>query len=517
MSWKSLSNDLSDPSYSDAIFPKVPSSVIKQLAKQGINNFFPFKIVPLSWLIEIGKANIASNKAYQRTNKGVFYFCQMFFTQDDPYLPLGDIIFNAESVGINPVVVPSNIWVLLVKNDFKYSTIIQNNSWIYVSRSRSCNGAGCYWSTRAVANANRDYGEYKVLGDTVVLGDSDWWWWNPGTQTKWPNENIRVFAAVHPKYLSISKTIGRDDSQVINMELLGDYSCRYNHRFSLTSPFYTFNVAADEDTGGGERDWNTAWPKYMFFDIVPQELAPMCCSNVLPDGVNPDKCGTYWGQNGLGDCQFAMKKYCVTNNLQKVPCKEYCKLNDCDMSIASYCNPSTYEEQLWMYENFGDICSCFMSSSFYARRDEEYYSQMGDAGKQLVQLLKASNAYGGRPECTDLKCKSGGLTIQPFTTKSLTCPNIQIQNCINQQAQKNAGTINATKLDQSQVNQCVQSSQQSIQQAQVQIPQQNQAQVQIPQQTHPGQIVLDQTKLIMIGGGFIILLLILLIIVLMKK
>ena len=124
------------------------SNSAKALMDKGIYDLFPFKIVPLSWLYSIGKYIVPPGKGYQRTDKGVFYFGLMTFDPNDNYLPLGDVFFK-EGTDI------SKTWVVLIKNDPNFSTIIPENNWSYVSRSRGCNGTEVYWTTRAVNVQNR--------------------------------------------------------------------------------------------------------------------------------------------------------------------------------------------------------------------------------------------------------------------------------------------------------------------------------------------------------------------------
>ncbi len=525
MSWQDLNNDLSDPNYSN-------NSVIKSYISKGITNFFPFKIVTLKWLVDTQKAYNHSTM-YQQTNAGKFLFYLMTFSTSDNYLPLGDCLIKDGT----PL---DKVWILLIKNDAKYSTLIDESAWQYVSRSRGCNGTDVYWSTRAVKDSDRNYGAYKVVGDVFVTWNHWDGWWPVGTKSitggqgiSINNKQARPFAAVDPRYLSTNSNTNRDTSSTIILDLVGDYSCSYHQKFNLTSPFNTFNISADEDTGGGQRNFdgvwgnptsdNKYWPKYYFFDIVPRFLIADCCSNNLDTSINKNiSCGV-WKDPNSDSCKLGMKNYCVGDNLTQISCMEFCKTADCDTNIKNFCNPpnATYYQKKQKYTNYKDLCSCFMDSDFYRQKDEEYYNSLGTAGQQLVQLLKASGVYGGRPECSDLQCKAGVTVIQPSSTKTLSCPNVAIQNCINQQASDVSGKITATNLDQSQANNCVQQSQTTNNLAPsntppspgVQSTPSGGAQPIIPQ---PPKQPLDTNKLMLIGG-VIVVFLILLIIVLLKK
>lgn len=510
--WRSLDNPYSDPSYpSGTQTTRAPNSVAKNLIDQGIYDLTPFKIVPFSWLVQIGKAITGR---WQKTDKGTFDLGLMLFTGNEPYLPLGDCMIKWET---------SQTWVILVKNDNKYCTQIDDNAWQYVSRSRGCNGTNVYWSTRAVKDANRDYNGRFVVGDVFVTGDSDWWWWNPKTASKiggsW-GERHRVFAAVDKRYLTVKNNISRDNDNVKIVDIDGDYSCRYHHLFSVTSPFNTFNVTADEDTGGGQRNFDAAWgnplsgnalwPKYMFFDIVPRTLIAGCCAKSLSESFPQDACPTNI------NCPIAMTSYCTDNSLKESPCKKWCKTNDCDNELEKFCNADSYEEQKKKYTENKELCSCFMPRNFYQKFDEEYYAQMGPSGKKLVDLLKASGVYGGQPECSNLQCKFGGTTIQHTTFKQGTCPNIQIQNCINDAATNNKGTIKAGSIDASQTNNCVQqNTTQNTTSAPTSSPTSNSSSNSQPQVAQSQPQNKSNTTLYLVIGGVVLLLIIILVIVLL--
>jgi hypothetical protein len=446
--WRSLDNPYSDPSYpSGTQTTQAPNSIAANLINQGITDLTPFKIVPFSWLVEIGKA---ITLRWQKTDNGTFDFGQMLFTGDEPYLPLGDCMIRWET---------SQTWVVLVKNESKYCTKIDDGSWKRITVSRGCNGTNVYWSTRAIENDNRNYnGDYKSVGDIFVTGDSEWWWTNTNTASKiggsW-GEQKRVFAAVDSRYLSVNNNFNRDTQSVTIAALNGDYSCRFRMRFTATSPFNTFNINGDD--AGLNRDFNTSWPKYMFFDIAPRALISSCCSNTLLEGINPSSCGS-WTDPTSNSCKIAMGKYCQNDTLKQGSCMKFCKTNDCDNELEKFCNAGTYAEQKKKYTENKELCSCFMPRTFYQKFDEEYYAKMGPSGKKLVDLLKASGVYGGLPECSNLQCKFGGTTIQHSTFKQGSCPNIQIQNCINDAATNNKGTIKAGTIDSSQTNNCVQQS-----------------------------------------------------------
>ena len=556
MSWKDLNNDLSDPSFSRMTFPNAPDSIISKFMAKGIFNFFPFKVVNLKWLIDIGKATQApKGEGYQTTNCGVYHFYAMTFNKDDKYLPVGDVVINMDKSpengrwcngNSNPVLDLTKVFILLVKNDSKYSTIIKDSDWKFVSRSRDCN-TPITWAFRAVVNNNRNYNtDYNVIGDSFKNWNHGDGWWPDGNSCLLPNNPFdrkeRPIAAVHTNFLSVNKSKSKQDTDVKSFELNGDFGCRYRHFLSATSPFNTFNVSADEDTRGGGRnvddgywgDWPapngppTYWPKYKFYDIIPEFFTSECCAGTLPANSEMWQCGRY-SDSSSSTCKLKMDDFCIGDNLTKNSCKIYCKGKDCDDRLSEFCGAGSYAEQKGKYEKNPEICSCFMPRSFYEAKDTEYYSKMGAAGQKLVDLLKASGVYGGNPECSDLQCKFGGTTLQHSTFKQGSCPSINIQNCINEQATTNKGTLKAGTIDQSQANNCVQQSQ-TVNNT-TQPPQPHVVQPPPPQQTYtppppqqtytpPPPQQQEETKgsnkMIIYGAiAFVVLLLIILLIVLM--
>ena len=449
--WKDLNNDLSDPTFTNTpLFSNITKSVITQLPNFKFN-FFPFKVVNLQWLLAIDKAawsgNQPTDNEYRGTIKGNKHFAQMTFNGTENYLPVGDSIVDDSLLGGQTA---ARIFILLVKNSPEYSTIISDENWeAFGGDSNNCNSAEKQWAFRTVKN--RMYqGNYTVIGDTIVTGDNNDWWWKRGNSSlNVMNTQPRFFAAVKNQYLN---NIANAGSKKSIMSMSGDYDCSNWFDVDATSQFNTFVVGTD--SMGGYH------PNFPFFDIIPRKLITACCSGIIPDTVlNPVAVCGVWSQSS-STCKISMPNYCATAaNLNTPECRTYCLTNNCDIALRALCNVDTdYPSQKAMYLANPELCSCFMSPSFYKNLDDETYTRMGSAGQKLVGLLQASGVYGGPPECSNLVCKSGNPVIQHSTFKNVgTCPSVAIQNCINDAATNNKGTINANQIDASQANNCTQS------------------------------------------------------------
>ena len=131
----SLNNELSNPNIAKTDTIYGPKSFIQRMAAAGITNFSPFKILSLYDLVMIGRASKVNIMApyggdVAKSETKRFDLWIMTFDQNDPYLPLGDVIIPTNT-DINKVM------CILVKNDDAYRTVInpedykiKNHSWI---------------------------------------------------------------------------------------------------------------------------------------------------------------------------------------------------------------------------------------------------------------------------------------------------------------------------------------------------------------------------------------------------
>jgi len=273
-----LKNSLSSPSYlgSPIFFNGIYTNTAKQemlgLDKNGNRkesnyDFSPFKIVPLQYLIDNNKVHIQSYEDYVggcscevgSCDSGplkIYDFCMMNFSRYDEYLPVGDAIFVA------PTKV-SDMYILLVKNDSKYSSIVADNDWKYIGSNTKCyssNVGRLLWSVSSSINNDRIYNrDYYIVGDCVFNT-----WLDTG------GNGNRPIAAVHKDYLEPDNSYGLHSSIILNLQdnwgdECGDCCfCKHINIFSASSTYNTFNI-----WGGLNPNSN---PNYLYFNIKPSAI-----------------------------------------------------------------------------------------------------------------------------------------------------------------------------------------------------------------------------------------------------
>ena len=280
-----------------------------------IRNKFPFKIVTLKSLYD---SNLAKKDTYWiQDNNAVengFFVVTMTFPRTSEYLPVGDILFRAPSgSSLNRSNFDSEkITVLLVKNEFPYSTIIEDSDYHVVSRSRGCEWnepSDKWWSTLTIKNGStdaetkriykKDYSSGDVfwsVGDLInVANGQDCWLGKPSCSA-----SPRNYAAVNSKYLRVTHPIVNSSTGDRNyIAATRGHNCTYYHTFNFTSPFGTFaNITSDDISGfaAGQQPW-------AYFDIIPEMINSDCCisgysiiSNFDKTSINP--------ANGLTDFEI---------------------------------------------------------------------------------------------------------------------------------------------------------------------------------------------------------------------
>lgn len=495
MSWKSFDNDLSVDI--TTLTPErnfnfnIPKSVVSKLQPEKRVKLSPFKIVTLQWLIEQGKAtpkNDNANLCFPKGGCGNYFM--LIFSPNDKYLPVGDIFIQGTDKPYDMNQIP----ILLVKNDPDFCTIIDRSDYGWYGDQYKCPGGQDTGFYTYRPNNGIYKGEFQVLSSFLTI--RDFWDKNRGYNP--------IFAAVKRKYL-----IEIDGSSFH----MGSADCHHDFEQIYSTPFYNFFSRSSREGGGA----------FKTFDIIPRLLFASCCAKTIPDSINPMYCGEYYTNQNA--CAQGMRYYCEGENLNTPECKAYCKNNDCDDNLEAYCGAGTYEDQKKKYNEQKEICSCFMPRTFYEKKDEDFYSQMGSGGKQLVDLLKASGVYGGRPECSDLQCKFGGTILQHKNFTAGSCPNIQIQNCLNTASMNNKGNLQGA-VSTEQANNCVQqSTTQNVQQQSPTTPTpapkqtaQSSASPTAPAKspTSPAPIPSkDNTILYITIGGIVLLIIIILLIVLL--
>ena len=413
---------------------KIPESIAKNLALRGVVDLFPFKIVSLKFLIDQKRARYGGCVGM---NAGWYNFFQIMTYAEDDYIGTGDILIidagnntmNTFEQRLNTAV---SIPVLLVKNDPKYCKLMtaQNDKSQWVWDSHECDKL-CNWAAQHKVPNN-------IFEDFVVLGH---FWTKSGKtfeQGDFANKT-RVSAAINPKYLvEISSSL----TNVIWDKSGSGSGCTNDWTTDWTSPFGTFYTSCKK------LSWNTDGKK--FWDIKPEALILQCCANTA-DNLS-QYCGSDNPSSTNNTCDSFMVSACKGNNLLKNECISYCKQNNgkCDAELQKFCQSSAD-----MVEKHPDVCSCFMTPQWYDYAKTQLFS----SNPMIITKLKEAGAWGEPAECSFPQCQANSA-IKPSRTNSTPCRNLQIQNCINNSTLSNSsgGTFSVKQLDQSQANNCVQSS-----------------------------------------------------------
>ena len=414
----------------------ITESIAKNLALKGIVDLFPFKIVSLKFLVDKQRAR---HGTYIGMNAGYYNYYQILTYADDDYVGTGDIL--VVEVGKSTIHTPdmlSGVPVLLVKNDPKYCKLmkVSNNKTQWIMDTHNCN-RGTWASWNKVPN--NIFEDFTVLGHFVNEEDGPYDASNPFVQTTFMNY-ARVVAAINPKYL-----VGRTDDNLTRVAIDEPGSgsgCKHDWAAHWTSPFGTF-YQTSKDNG-----W--ALDGMKFWDIKPEVLILQCCSNTA-DNLS-QYCGNDSPSATNNTCDSFMVSACKGNNLLKNECVSYCKQNNgkCDAELQKFCQSSAD-----MAEKHPDICSCFMTSQWYDYAKTQLFS----SNPMIITKLKEAGAWGEPAECSFPQCQST-TSIKSSRTNWSPCRNLQVQNCINNStlSTSSGGTTAVKQLDQSQANNCVQSS-----------------------------------------------------------
>jgi len=378
-SYASLMNSFSNPRIKDiSTLNDGPASYIQRMAKSGITDFSPFKLLTLNDLVNIGKANKVAYTDPNFEGKG-FNIWIMSFSPGDPYLPVGDCFIPA-TADINQVL------CILVKNTSEYCTLIDakdykqlGHSWDRHDRSsgytynmgiKATNLPGCQYKVKS-ATTNTKTKEYKNTGNYLIgdvcgggnqqSGDED-----AGGNVYWRSiyglagnfilvsglsiqnvnttgissteatiiaaSRLRPFVAVNPLYLTIRTDMDPKSAQFMNTYKPGNNMKDYWKIFS-TSPFNTFAISP-----GG--DINSIPIGFQYVDFLPMYMVAAICgdSNAIKSMGFSNKISPAAPIN----CESWMDTYMKMNNyenMKKSPVSDWCsqKGAKCDDSLQTFC------------------------------------------------------------------------------------------------------------------------------------------------------------------------------------
>jgi hypothetical protein len=466
--WKSFNNNLS-ANYSDLIFSNRGStkglSIVDYINTQDL---FPFKIVTYGYLKSIGKI---SPDRWLLLGGKYYRYAQVRFLKTDKWLPVGDVVSQTDySTPADNAYdkIPDNLAVLLVYNDPKYCTIAPPSGWQGVTDFYKCTwgpvNQGLYsYDTSHNWIVNNDY---RLIQGTVVATQP------PGTKyetitsypplvakdpakpTEWEvsvNDQacdpFRIFAAVKIKYLRKVGPYGDGRWGVGGNKWPKATSCDHDMVSAYSSPFNTITIKSSSSKNN-----YTNWIASVaaFYDIMPIILKAQCCAGTLPAVVSRDTfCDIYKDPQSL-ECKDGLNIYCNGSNLLTDECYKYCKTNDCNASLTTFCRSNVVDKT---HTNYNKTCSCFLSDSQYDTIRRQPISSLDKATQDLI--LNKSGTF--IPKC-DYDLCSNSLSLHPFEGVSpQQCAPNQIQLCLNQSAQQ-YGSSQGSQITSQQANNCVQQS-----------------------------------------------------------
>jgi hypothetical protein len=403
-------------------------------------DLFPFKVVTLQYLVDIGKVILAGNGYYGEGTSAMIWgdtwytWGRVHFDPTDKWLPVGDIVYQAN---YNPNTIP----VLLVSNDEKYSVIIDKADWKWIGDRYKCNGGvGMEWNQSYYSPTSSKYkSDYIAIGCTVNVGErsrGDW-------------DNVAFYGrkpcvvAINNKYLTkLSRAYSEPSLSIGGWP--GD--CWNSGAAVFTSPFFSFSVWGSRSGVLGVED---------YYDIVPRNMLSKCCAGTLPNEIDKTKyCGP-WTDSDSPYCTQGMNNYCTDKNLLTDDCVKYIKSKNLNFNsqLQSYCSKPDADKT---HPNFQTVCSCFFPQSFYDNWRSSSLTSVADP--KLASLLLAQYKSPVIPKCEYPFC-ANSTSLQPFENPSIKCPDNQIQQCINNSYTSYDGSnFEKSNIDATQAINCVQTS-----------------------------------------------------------
>jgi hypothetical protein len=416
--WKSLKNgySLDLRKYPGAAMRRNPgdtwlrSYLANRPEFNGHLNLFPFKLVTLQWLIDIGKCIIGDPciLAFDSSDGGMAgtldFRGLMNFSETDQWLPMGDAAICMGSKNLPNAA--AEMVICLVYNHPDYSYIIKPNEWVFRAIGDGCHsGHFGAWINASVPSAMGPNGMYVGFSTITVS-------YGPKTHMRTP-----VIAAPHKYYLA-AKDGHKEQPWYIGSETNG---CDWGHDAWFTSPFHTFNVRS-EWKGWGYVHFGA------YVDIVPEKFL---IENLVGQSTSDVPTSTFYINRFFANMKPIARMnllglFCKDVNLTTKLCSDYCTSddNDCDLEYFHYCDE---------HDN-PDICACFKNDWFYANFLDQSTKDLPDSVK-----VGYSGMLSSGPLCMYPACGASGTPKRRSTT-TRTCPSNIIQNCINTAGITNSGS-----------------------------------------------------------------------------
>ena len=366
--------------------------------KKKFIDFFPFKVVPLSYLIDLGKVTSwIGNAVIQNSGTGQIYHDATYlmnFTGNESYLPMGDLVYPGQLFPSNT----NKILVVLVKNDEKYSFKIPTNAYTNIA---------CLSGSYKIISNSYNCNQCEILGSLT---------YNPVSGR--PSYSTENLAAVNNTFL-----------YKIENELISQSLCNFNTGNNLyaKNPFYNYTV-----------------------NNSVTQVAKLDCFDLLPASCILD---LYTGDFSYGEFTISDVKansvanlICSSNssNFTDDLCINYYKTSidspyNYDNRFFEFCNAKDTLGQ-FNYQNpyFKSICACYNPDEVY----QDYINAILD-GLPESQRKQIESIVSQPPPCFYPNCAVESIKAVPrwnFKRGERCVPNA-VQTCINDVDIINQGQI----------------------------------------------------------------------------
>jgi len=428
----------------------VENSIVKEYYKRFYKNmdipvdFQPFKLVPLLYLLNIGKARFIDNaengngildidKTGSGNDEALFSFpIQVCPLLTDAYLPIGDLGY-VEPFEDKPNI--NNSIVCLVKNDEKYSKMLYKEDFRIESDSFECDRPTQF---RLGIPTSMDKNEYIAVGAVVGVYrlDDDG---NPVPILRMAGSNDYFCAAVKNDYLlkynktfpgpklkyNEAKMIEEPDRSnsnqlwVIGGEASG---CHSDHEFWMSTPFQTWMVSSNNFNF-----WSSLNSHNVFYDILPYNVSLAICSGKFSPSIDGEKVSL-----NNANCNALALTHCSADsgNLPSDRCISYYKYTNTIDNTPSYedeFNKFCITKEKYKDPAFTKLCSCFLPEKVY----KDYFDEIVN-GLPEEQREQLRSALTQPSPCVYPACKLLPPEVMPrfkFNTGE-KCTDSAIQVCL---------------------------------------------------------------------------------------
>ena len=446
-------------------------------------NLTPFKILPLSFLNDLGrvanleqlsKDNKKSLFTLSYTDEGIHdYFdftYQLYFSSNDKYVSIGDPFYKSSAyvtkqydtdideygnvsgltyytIDNTPAYNNKQIIVALVKNDPKYSKPLENPKW--TSDTYKCSKiANAQLNAFKDGNGNSNFIQFYTSPtiDESSLGET---YTFLGSGTKYANLSRDFFSGVNKKYLL--EYNGKSSTSRYNIGTEHS-SCINNHNIWMTTPFSTYMI----NSSGS--DWSNSNSHDVFYDLVPEQALLEICLNKFTftyEDLNGDD-KVLDSKSLLSKCNaFIANDYCTGSNIATQDCIKYFKQFSNDPNSYNYDNK--FFEFCTQNDNYNKpeykrLCACYNPDEVYQDYVQTILDGIPEEQRNLVE-----STLSQPPPCIYPACSLESIEGMPRWNfkRGENCTENAYQFCITNNDIVNEGTINGNLTVNSMIN-CIQ-------------------------------------------------------------